>query len=273
MERNNCYSSLTYDSLLPYDKNENLFALMRNISTGIIENKNYSDQIILIMELRRMRKYVRDLFTCTFNNIRVYFQNNIMKSSNSLVVYNSLILVSEIFSFYEFPECSDINKWISDLLSIVIKLSASTSDYQLQKQSFIALYHLANNMFYEETYECLFNLLISEESSISQNACETLLTFIFFIDSNLLIDDWDWKDQFPIILELANSFNEKYIERIKNILTSLCNKFGENTFKIFLGKYLNETQIINLLKLIKTDKFMKDVLKERINSENFGVDF
>ena len=43
---------------------------MRNISTGVIESNDSMQQLNLVNELRRMRKYERDLFTGTLNKLR-----------------------------------------------------------------------------------------------------------------------------------------------------------------------------------------------------------
>src|SRR5687768_3916130 len=88
----------TYDNLLPYNIQENFLKLMREISTGIIENEDPKIQISLVHELRRMRKFHPELFIATFSNILIYYINNLMQSGEMEVVYHSLILVSEIFS-------------------------------------------------------------------------------------------------------------------------------------------------------------------------------
>jgi hypothetical protein len=258
-------SYTNFDNLQAFPKNQNYLKLMRDISNGIIENKHLQNQIHYITELRRIKKFHQDLFSVTFNNILHNFIENLMGSSDPEVVYNSLILVTEIFSFYEFQ---DINIWVPNLLTKVIELSVTEKNEFLLKQSLLALYNLANNMFYEETLVTLLRLMKNKSIQIIKNAIETLQTFIYFIDYLTLTNVFDWQESFNIILELANSSAKQDVENVKSIITYIRRKMDDLEFNEFLQNYLNEHNQKIILGLLKERINMEDRLKIRINDEN-----
>jgi hypothetical protein len=265
MERQPKLSYINFQNLENFSQNQNYLKLMRDISTGIIENENFQTQLKYINELRRVRKFHQDLFSVTFNNILNDFIDNSMGSNDPELVYNSLILVTEIFSFYEFY---DINNWIPDLLTKVIELSAQEKNQLILNQSFIALYFLANNMFYEETLLTLLRLVKNKSEVIAKNATETLLTFIYFIDYFTLINGFDWQEPFYIILELANSSLLSNVGNVKKIISYIYRKLNETEFVSFLQNNLNAENEKTIMGLLINEIEIEDKLKFRINNEN-----
>lgn len=227
----NTYTDFThFDNLPAYPKDQNFLSLMRDISTGILkENQGTKDKLYLIEELRKIKKFHFDLFAVTFNNIYQEFIENIAKSAETEVIMNSLVLISEIFSFFDF---NSINEWVPDLLNIVLNLSVNENS-KLKRQAFIALYNLSNNMFYEETLITLFNRVFDENEEISQNAADTLLSFIYFVDSLELVS-FDWTEPVRGMLSCyLNKRGSTYLDRLGSIVTCLKNKLDKN-FEFFL---------------------------------------
>lgn len=227
---------ISFESLLPFDQEQNYLKLMREISTGIIECKNPNDQINYINELRRMRKYHSDLFEAIFSNILSYYIINLIKSSNVEICINSLILISEIFSYYDYT--SQKNQWIPHLLPLVIELSTSNNEI-IKKHSYIGLNNLANNMFYQETLNTLLELIIESDKPNSENACDTLIMFINFMDEVNLLNAMDWSDPCNYLSEMLQSRRPDLVEKGKILLHRLILKFG-NDFNIFINFFTEE---------------------------------
>jgi len=224
------FEFVTFESLENYDPNQNYLKLMREISTGVIESRDTKEQIYFIRELRRMRKYQTDLFEAVFGNILPYFLENLMKNSKIEICYNSLILVTEIFSFFKL---GSINTWIEELLPITVKFSTSKFGI-IQKQSLIALYNLANNMVFDSTVTVLHEIIYENEELESENALETLLLFIKSNEETYLLNILDWSYPCEILFEMLQNCDDKLFERANIILNSLKSKYNSE-FSSFLS--------------------------------------
>lgn len=258
------YTCTHYDYLVSYLDNQNYLKLMRDIQTGVKESVTKEDQIYFITELRRMRKYHRDLFSKIFSNILKDFEVSMLFNDDSEVVYHALILVSEIFSFYEE---SYVNEWIKDLLKSVIEISAGNENFQIKKQTCIVLHNLAYNMFYEETLLTLFTL-IKEEENISAIATDTLLSFITFIDEVNLVINFDWDNSLEILMELINSNLLSYMRRAKKIINYLYKKIHRERFFSFIAQYLGEGDQKIIYDLSNRDLEGEERVNSRDNDEN-----
>jgi len=223
------------ERLTNFPQNENFLKLMQETSTMVIESKNQNEKIYCLTQLRRMFKFHSDLFKVTFSNILPHFITNLVLTDESEVVYNSLILVSEIFSIYEFD---GINEWMRSLIESVLSLSSS-NDGNIRDLSLIALNNASNNMFYEETLEALFESLNNKNEIIADVSLNTLRDFINFNDLNLIIHVYDWQKPFETLLNLkfANTKFSNY--KFREIINSLLKKLGEE-FPNFINNNLKE---------------------------------
>jgi hypothetical protein len=255
------FNFVTFESLPNYDPDQNYLKLMREISTGIIESIDTYEQINFIIELRRMRKYHTDLFDAVFSNLLPYFIENLMKNSKIEVCYNSLILVTEIFSFFR---GGPINTWIEELLPISIKFSTSKFVI-IQKQSLIALYNLANNMVFDCTLTVLHEIILENEELESENALETLLLFIKSNEENYLLNIIDWSDACEILSEMLENCDEKLFDRANIILYSLKSKYNSE-FSVFLSFCTDEQRNLfeksmNTYQFIEKNNKLEDLVK------------
>lgn len=228
------FTYIIYTDLLPFDDRTNFLRLMREISTGIMESDNIEDLITSINSLRRMRKNHRDLFNPTFNNIcsslvRLVLDDNITVSKLTL------IFISEIFSVFEYET---INEWIPHLLPAVIEASISSIP-MIKDEALKALSNLSNNMFYEETIECLIELIQSENAQIARNAADTLCLFFTYIDSNVLLDGFNWQSIFVKVEELSSTQTDSYSSYIGASLYAIQHKLKDK-FQCFLGNLIDD---------------------------------
>jgi hypothetical protein len=227
-----------FEDLLPYDSKQNYLKLMRDISTGIIECNEPRDQVLMINELRRMRKYHMDLFEKTFSNILKCFVDNCLQSSNGFVLGISIKLVSEIFSYYDFDFIDNGSYWIPTLLEQVLQ-HAICNDDCIRKLACEALDNLANNMVYQQTIESLITNMNDESDDIAQVASEYLRLFITLINNVVLINQFDWGEIYSVITELYTNKNIKFLNRAGYFLYQVKGKL-ENEFYTFMNSLAEE---------------------------------
>lgn len=241
--QNNNFTYSSYGDLLPFDQKQRFLQLMVEISTGIVECSDSEKQIQFVTDLRRMRRYHLDLFKTTFNNILMKFINNILNNEEPEVVFQGLLLVSEIFSFYDFEI---INDWVPDLIQITLELSTS-HELKIKEMANMALYNAGNNMYFLESFQILFENLIEREEEVSSNAAQTLKILIHSSDENNLAYSYDWTEIFSIILKSINKSEYRgNIEKLREIIFLLQQKIKENFEHEIINKLQTEGQ--NILK-------------------------
>jgi hypothetical protein len=179
-----------YSQLEPFDSKSQLFPLMVNTSTGLIESKDPSELCIHITNLRRMKKYEKTLFEHTFNNIINKF-NRIILNEHKSVCLNALTLISELFSVLD-PE-SMIIGWFEVLLTAVFEQSIN-QDKDINNMAIICLNNCVDNMWYTENMDCLIDLLILNSSNeVTQNIFVTMVGIVKCIDKENLIFTFHWE--------------------------------------------------------------------------------
>lgn len=262
------YIELPFSELYSYPLNQNFLTLMREISDGVLESNDPQQQIKCIKELRRMRKHHRDLFYVTFLNIRENFENRIMLSDNSEVVYNSLILVTEIFSVYDLDD-PDIQKIAGHLLKTVLEITGVPHP-QIYHQCLTCLYLSSHNMIYEEVFYELLKKIADSNEKISQISTETSLTFILHIDSVYFQNNFDWVNITNLILQILQIPQDSYQSRLSHLLFFIRNSIFEDNFEnLILGNLNTNEERTQIHQLSMTGNFIfEDIFKIRLFDEN-----
>jgi hypothetical protein len=245
--QNNRDFMVSLQELPDYPPDTRLLHVFRNISTKIVEYEDldWMSKFDLINELRRLRKYHKDLFFTILNNYNIH-KHILPELINSLRVNLAkvtLIFVYEIFNFYEEEH---VNKWISYLIPIVIK--KSVLDPNLKEISRYALQSLSENMFYEETILALLEEILNSNAKISVMSCFTLIRLINNYDIIVLENLQNWEEIFTIILENLRTYEEKrhQYKNLLKILNTIQNKLGKQIFLQVIQTNLNNF-LLNLL--------------------------
>ena len=193
------------------------------ISTLLNLNSNWLTQFNCFTDLRRIRKFHHDKFFPVFGKIYKVFPEY-LNSIRSNIAKGSLLLVTEIFSFYDFELFSDL---IKTLLPMV--LLKSSSDKKFLKDEALAAWNNAGcNMFYNETIEVLLEETGNKSSIVSENSFNTLISLINNFDQTLLENIGDWDIIFKKIVDLYNLKREIYVKKTLKIISTLSQKLGED---------------------------------------------
>ena len=108
---------LKFEEIEPFNSNTNFYNILIQTSNAIIESTDISEIIYNITQLRRMRKYIVNFFEITFNNLYDKFTRLII-NENDDVSYEALILIEEVFSFYEINTL--MIYWFDDIFPAII---------------------------------------------------------------------------------------------------------------------------------------------------------
>jgi hypothetical protein len=245
MEGNN--SCIMYDKLNPFAQDQNFLKLIRDISTGVIEIFEPVSQISLITDLRRLRKFHKDLFITVFDNITSQFIDNMVYNNFSQVTFHSIVLITEIFGEYDEQIKS---YWIKDLLQATLQ-HTTHKDIHVKDQCQFALHNLSSNMLFEETLYTLFISLDDSDDTVCLNAFETMRSFIYYCPPVHFANHFNWEDTFEFVLDsLEKNENKRLIEYLKIIFCAIEDKL-ESDFQDFLSEKLNAQKINVINALIK----------------------
>jgi hypothetical protein len=257
---------IEYDNLKDYDEDFNLLAHVRTIGDDLKDNTlDWMVHFNCISELRRLRKHAFNLFTNIFEAKKIYkLLPQYLESVRSSISKYSLILVSEIFSCFDFEY---INKWVKHLLPVVIRLSVSNIKF-IKEQAEFCINNAANNMFYEETFICLLDGVKNHNVKISLICFDALINFINRLDEVNLEYMIDWKSVFISIIKLSEIKRDPFGKRPYQILTPLKEKFGAIKFQEILyncdliGEKIKQIDFILQNPPIKFKKSKEDFSKD-----------
>lgn len=255
-------SNISLQELPDYAADTSLLQVFRNISNKIVEYEdlNWISKFELIYELRRLRKYKKDLFFTIFNNYNLH-KHIIPELINSLRVNLakvSLLLVNEIFNFYEDEH---VYKWINKLIPIV--LEKSILDPNLKQIAQLALLNLSENMFYEETIFALLKGIINSNTKISEMSCNILIKLINNYSNSVLENLHDWEAIFKFIIENLLS-NDEIQHQHKNLILILFNiqkKLSREIFLNVIQKNLNKFFINKINNYIQIENFDEECIQ------------
>lgn len=254
--------NISLQELPDYASDTSLLQVFRNISNKIVEYEdlNWISKFDLIYELRRLRKYKKDLFFIIFNNYNLH-KHIIPELINSLRVNLakvSLLLVNEIFNFYEDEH---VYKWVKQLIPIV--LEKSILDPNLKQTAQMALFNLSENMFYEETILALLKGILNSNTKISEVSCNILIKLINNYSNAVLENLHDWEAIFKFIIENLLS-NDEIQHQHRNLILILFNiqkKLSREIFLDVIQKNLNKFFINKIINYIPLEKFDEECIQ------------
>jgi hypothetical protein len=233
------YEPDSYESLQSYSQDTNFLELVINTLSGIQESQNPDQQVQLVKELRRIRKFDQNFFENIFNNVVNHFERYI-KSSDIQVAKESLTLAYEIFSYYKYE--GPLKDWLAYLIPPVIEQTTSHVQ-QVKLLAVSAVANLSENMFYSETAEILTELIFDSESEEQAvNAKNAFIGIIKFIDEESLVHELNWANFFcsvdGFLKDNCNNDGNKLkrMDYIVEIIANVQGKFGER-FNYFLNAW------------------------------------
>ena len=125
---NSCFPS--FDSITDYPSSTNFINVLREVSNNATTAVDQKTMLETITELRRMRKYQRELFEKTFDNIisrflYIYIKSQEENDINNIVLPAALSFLGEIFSDtpFEFDET-----WIERIYYTIEKYFFSSNE-------------------------------------------------------------------------------------------------------------------------------------------------
>lgn len=254
----------TYEDLQPFDQDENYSLLIQNTVNGLTKSEEWTVNFNSINDLRRFRKYNKELFFKTFNQIYKNFPKYI-NSIRSNISKAALILCAEIFSYYEFEY---IHNWIEMLLPNVLMRSVYEKFF-ISDEANKALLNVSENMMYEESLLILVNEIKNNNLKVSEKACETLVKLISNYEIVSLENNYAWENIFLVLIDISRMKKDTYIKKPIRILKAFNNKF-ENFDSIIQKNLKNENakiirEIINSIGSLRKDGMNSSLsLKERI---------
>lgn len=183
---------IAYALLEPFDINTNYVLLLREVSNGVLNPVNDKEQLSIILQLRRMRRYQQALFDVAFDNIISVFVDKylIQPSHTSLVLCHSLLFVNEIFSTYILSFNDD---WLKQLYP-PIEDTVFCSNSQMSQIARVVIHSFAINMKYTSALVVLFKAVedINGSETREKFLYETFETFFKSIDETNILYGFDW---------------------------------------------------------------------------------
>lgn len=250
---------VSYDNLLPYEKKPDL-ELYRKINTEImeVEENDWKVNFNLLNELRRLRKFEKDMFISVFNNVKVHSKviPSFINSLRSNLAKLALILVSEIFSCYE---CETVNEWMSSLIPEVLQKSVMDLKGFLKEEANKALHNFSENMLYEESIVALLKGVKHVNTKISENAFDTLIKLIHNYDHVALEHISCWKVIIVNIIDIFNMKKDPYVKRPAKIIFAFEEKLGMEKFDKILHDNLKENNLQVIVQIRKNE--MASIMK------------
>ncbi len=249
-----------FESLLPFPSSLDYIEFIKSTINIFkkpfqIEQINQDKQIqldilIAIENLRTARKYQYKIFENIMNCIFKNFSERIYHIENKKIVLNALVLISEIFSEYEFKSQ---RRWIRDLLNLTLKNKFDFICSEIMEMSNFILKKFTKTAVYPETFEALIEVIIYLSDDVAE-VCENL--FIEFIQNmpaaNLSIFDFNYV--------VDNIYTNKIpIERDNCITSRICKCFAA------IKNKLDNNQFTNFLNIL--DDKNKSLFLEMINFE------
>jgi hypothetical protein len=249
-ESNQKVEYLRFEDLTNFEKNTDFNKLAELIISTLSNlNSNWMNHFNSIVELRRLRKFHQDKFPLVFHKIFNIFPEY-LNSIRSNIAKGSMILVTEIFSFYEFDYVSD---WIRCLLPVILLKSSSDKKF-LREEAMKALANAGGNMFYFETIEVLIEESGNKSTIISDNASNTLVSLISIIDEVNLENVGDWNILFQKLCDLYNLKRETYVKKTHKFITSINEKLGDQLFLKLVNSCKNDNVRNNIEKIVTETK-------------------
>jgi hypothetical protein len=228
------YEPATFDNLNSYPKDQDFLRLVIDTLAGIQESQNPSEQINLVIELRRMRKYNLIFFENIFNNIACHFDRYI-RNENLGVTLEALTLCCEIFSYYKYD--GPLRAWMFSLVPAVIEQTTCKTSEQVKLTAITAIANLSENMFFPETVETLLDIILESENEYGAiNAMNAFIGVVRFIDDENLVNEFGWCSLLSTIEEFCRGSggNPKRLNYVREILLNVQNKLGDR-FEYFLS--------------------------------------
>jgi len=202
------------------------------------------DILIAIENLRTARKHQHKIFENIMNCIYSNFSERIYNTENKKIVLNALVLISEIFSEYEFKSQ---RRWIGDLLNLTLKNKFDYSCSEIQEMSNFILKKITKVAVYSETFEALVEVIIYLSDDVGE-VCENI--FIEIVQNmpspNLTLMN------FNNVISIINNYQSPIdmentcIVRICYCFTAIKNKLDNNQFLSFLNILKDKNRILFL---------------------------
>lgn len=254
-----------YESLLPFPSNMDYIEFIKTtintfkkIITIKAMNENSQiqlDILIAIENLRTARKYQHRIFETIMNCISEKFAEKIRFLDNKRIVLNALVLVSEIFSDYEFKSQ---RRWILDLLSLTLKNKFDFLCNEIMEISDVILKKFSKTLAYPETFEVLTQLILystDEEAEI----CETLFKeFITNAPNKNNIATFNLDFMIDLLNDIPISLDNIRIDMLHRCFFAFKEKLSEQNFislvKLFSAENRNLfLEIINIKGVVHTE--------------------
>ena len=236
----------SYDKLEKYPSNINYVSLLREVSNGATTLGDTNKLISTITELRRMRKYHKELFEKTFDNIisrfiTVYFKSSNDNTHNNHVLLAGISFVNELFSEFQFEFDES---WIEKLYFAIEQFFCS-KDNIIKQLSREAANNLSINMHFTTTFTVFIESLDDCNEELAKFIYDLFILCFNNIDNTNLMFRYDWNEIIKNI-SINDDHNSSQFICLKHVFIALKNKLKDNWDEFFMGIYTENKEIINL---------------------------
>lgn len=222
---NSCFPS--FDSITDYPSSTNFINVLREVSNNATTAVDQKTMLETITELRRMRKYQRELFEKTFDNIisrflYIYIKSQEENDINNIVLPAALSFLGEIFSDtpFEFDET-----WIERIYYTIEKYFFSSNETVRNISREVAR-QLAINMAFSITFELFFDSIMENNQEKKQFIFSLFQLAFDNVDQTTLIFKYEWNVILPGFNFTKESKGTMKFESVKKIMEMFRNKIG-----------------------------------------------
>ena len=219
-----------YDELPNFNTNENILELMREITKSFKYDYDCTIKIKAISDFRRLRKFHKEYFFVTFDNIHNRLLektlNNLFEK-NEFLLYYIIYFLNEIivYNSTEIP-----SEWVEDIFNSVEKYVFNPIE-KLRNISREALQNIATEIQCNEKVKCFFKKLECCDNECAKYYYNLLHLFVENTEELCFINLYDWN---LIINDIKNNKNvsnynlafKAFAKEIKNHLDK-CNYFED----------------------------------------------
>ncbi len=249
---------IDYESLLPFPSNMNYIQFIKaTINTfkkmlpqkTIKEDKQVHHDILHAIEnLRIARKYQHKLFENIMNCISERFAEKLRFLENKRIILNALVLISEIFSEYEFKSQKN---WIMDLLSLtLIYKFGYINNAEIMEIADVILKRFAKTPAHPETFEVLSDF-IQFNSDEEAEVCEMLFKDFVKSVSPQTLCGFNLDYMMKVCARSAASLDNLRLEMLHGCFVGIKEKLNGEQFNAFVSLFKEENkklfmEIVNL---------------------------
>lgn len=221
-----------YDELPNFNPNENVLELMREITKAFKYDYDCTIKIKAITDFRRLRKFHKEYFLVTFDNIhnRLFDKTlNNQYEKNEFLLYYIIYFMNEIiiYNSTEMP-----SEWVEDIFYSIEKYVFNPIE-KLKNISREALQNIATEIQCTEKVKCFFKKLEHCDNESAKYYYNLLHLFVENTEEICLINMYEWN---LIINDIKNNkdicnYNLAFKALIKEIKNHLdkCNYFEDFT--------------------------------------------